>query len=57
MHVAAPLETLGDPTAKLPVMLFIHGGGYTKGSGSRYVLFPGYTPLDSLVGTSHGNVR
>jgi para-nitrobenzyl esterase len=57
VHVAAPLETLGDPTAKLPVMLFIHGGGYTKGSGSRDVLFPGYTPLDSLVGTSHGNVR
>ena len=56
LHVAAPLATLGDPAAKLPVMVFIHGGGYTKGSGSRDILFPGFTPLDTMVGTSHGRV-
>jgi len=48
VHIAAPLSSL-NTNKSLPVMIWIHGGGYSMGSGSRDLLYPGYFPTDALV--------
>lgn len=35
VNVYTPVKAIGDFT-KLPVMLFIHGGGYLQGSGNGH---------------------
>lgn len=34
LNVTVPESTAQDPSAKLPVFVFLHGGGFSIGSGS-----------------------
>jgi len=48
LNVAAPIDALNS-SKKLPVMFWIHGGGYTAGESNDY-------PLDALVAQSNLSV-
>uniref|UniRef100_A0A2A4J1Z4 Carboxylic ester hydrolase n=1 Tax=Heliothis virescens TaxID=7102 RepID=A0A2A4J1Z4_HELVI len=47
LNVYTPLDA--TPGSKLPVMTFIHGGGYFKGSGSMLLYGPNYLVTKGVV--------
>jgi carboxylesterase type B len=49
LNVAAPTATLSSADSKLPVMIWIHGGGYQEGDSCEY-------RIESLAAASHGSV-
>ena len=49
LNVYAPVSTLNNPSARLPVLFWIHGGAYKSGSSNTYF-------GDNIVGASHDSV-
>jgi para-nitrobenzyl esterase len=49
LNIAAPSATLGNAASKIPVMVWIHGGGYQEGDPSEY-------PIESLAAAAKGSV-
>lgn len=47
LNVHTPLDL--TPDALLPVMFFIHGGGYFQGSGSRFIYGPNYLVTKGVI--------
>jgi para-nitrobenzyl esterase len=49
LNVYAPVSTLNNPSARLPVLFWIHGGAYKSGSSNAYF-------GDNIVGASGNSV-